>query len=125
MNVEFTTYPIQEWVLDEESGLLGDNVMNINAIAQDVKFALSTERNMYPIMSSSFGVTLQDLIGRDAAYVRAQVKQRIKDALSIDDRIVSISSFKFEQPEPETLTVSFIVNTVLGNIEMTTEIVGS
>lgn len=125
MNVEFTTYPIQEWVLDEESGLLGDNVMNIKAIAQDVKFALSTERNMYPIMGSNFGVTLEDLIGRDAAYVRAQVKQRIKDALSIDDRIVSISSFKFEQPEPETLTVSFIVNTVLGNVEMTTEIIGS
>lgn len=125
MNVSFTTYPIQEWVLDEESQLLGDNVMDIKAIAQDVKFALSTERNMYPIMGSNFGVTLEDLIGQDAAYVRAQVKQRIKDALSIDDRIVSISSFKFEQPEPETLTVSFIVNTVLGNVEMTTEIVGS
>lgn len=125
MNVEFTTYPIQEWVLDPESKMLGDNVQSLDAIAQDVKFALSTERNMYPIMGSNFGVTLEDLIGQDAAYVKAQVKRRIQDALSIDDRIISISEFKFSQKEPDSLSVSFIVSSVLGDFQMTTEIVGS
>lgn len=125
MNVEFTTYPIQEWVLDPESEMLGDNVQSLDAIAQDVKFALSTERNMFPIMGSNFGVTLEDLIGQDAAYVKAQVKRRIQDALSIDDRIISISEFKFNQKEPDSLSVSFIVSSVLGDFQMTTEIVGS
>lgn len=125
MKVEFTTYPIKEWVLDKDSGLLGDNVQSVDAIAQDVKFALSTERNMYPIMGSNFGVTFGDLVGRDSSYVKAQVKRRIQDALSIDDRIISISEFKFTKPDSDTLSISFIVSSVLGDFEMTTEIVGS
>ena len=124
MNVSFTTYPIQEWILDERTGILGDVQQTLDAIAQDVKFALSTERNMYPIMGSNFGVELLDLIGQDAAYVRAQLKRRIVDALSIDDRISSISAFKFSQPEPEILTVSFVVSTKFGDVQMTTDFVG-
>ena len=125
MKVEFTTYPIKEWVLDQDSGMLGDNVQSLDAIAQDVKFALSTERNMYPIMGSNFGVTFEDLIGQDSMYVQAQLKYRIQDALSIEDRILSISEFQFRQKEPDVLSVSFIVNTVLGEFQTTTEIVGS
>ena len=124
MNVSFTSYPIQEWILDEGSQTLGDVQMSLDAIAQDVKFAISTERNMYPIMGPNFGVELLDLIGQDASYVQAQIKRRISDALSIDDRISSISTFKFSQTDPEVLHVSFIVSTKIGDIQMTTDIVG-
>lgn len=123
MNVEFVSYPIQEWILDEKTGHLGDPNMELQAIAQDIKFALSTERNMYPIMGSNYGVELIDLVGKDRAYVQAQVKKRIKEALSIDDRITGIGSFSFSAPDTNSLLVSFVVETVLGKTKMTTEII--
>ena len=123
MNVKFTTYPIQEWIVDEASGQLGEPALELSAISQDIKFYLSTERNMYPIMGSNFGVEFLDLIGRDRQYVQAQVKKRITDALSIDDRITNISSFNFSAPDSSSLLVSFVVETVLGKVNMTTEII--
>lgn len=125
MNVEFVTYPIQEWILDDETGELKDVSFELHAISQDVKFYLSTERNKYPIMGSNFGVELDDLIGKDKQYVKAQVKKRIIEALSIDDRITSVSSFNFTQQSPDSLSVSFVVSTRLGDFSMTTEIIGS
>lgn len=124
MDVEFVTYPIQEWILDDETGELKDVSFELHAISQDVKFYLSTERNKYPIMGSNFGVEFEDLIGKDLQYVQAQVKKRILEALSIDDRIVSIGSFKFSQPNDDTLVASFVVSTKLGDFDMSTEIIG-
>ena len=123
MEVTFTRYPIQEWILNEESRQLGDVEQSVDAIAQDLKFALATERNKYPIMGSNFGVEFLDLIGQDRAYVRAQLKKRISDALSIDDRVNSISSFEFTYPDANSIAISFIVETKLGNVKMSTEII--
>lgn len=123
MNVEFTTYPIQEWILDETSEQLSDPSLDIQSIAQDIKFILSTERNKYPIMGSNFGVELLDLIGKDSQYVQAQIKKRVNEALSVDDRILAIGSFKFESKEMGSLSVSFVVETILGKVGMTTEVI--
>lgn len=126
MEVNFTTYPIQEWILDEEAGSLGDSRFSIDAISQDIKFALSTERNKYPIMGSNFGVTFDDLIGLDVQYVCSQIKKRISSALSIDDRIMGVGHFEFKSDKGnDSLKVSFIVETILGKLNMTTEIIGS
>lgn len=122
MNVQFTTYPIEEWILDEDSQQVGDPKLTVDAIAQDIKFILSTERNKYPIMGGNFGVEFIDLIGKDRQYVQAQVKKRISEALSIDDRILAIGSFKFESKDSDSLSVSFVVETVLGKVGMSTEI---
>jgi hypothetical protein len=123
MNVEFISYPIEEWILDEETMQTGEPSLTIDAIAQDIKFALSTERNKYPIMGSNFGVEFLDLIGKDRQYVQAQIKKRINEALSIDDRIIAIGSFNFESKEMDSLSVSFVVETILGKVGMSTEII--
>jgi hypothetical protein len=123
MNVEFVNYPTREWSLDTETMKLGEIEQNLGAIAQDVQFYLSVERYKYPIMGNNMGIELEDLIGMDDAYVRANVKNRIKDALSVDDRITAVSSFAFENPTPDSLVVSFVVETILGDIQMTTNII--
>lgn len=126
MEVKFTTYPVQEWILNEETESLTDSRFSIDAISQDIKFALSTERNKYPIMGSNFGVTFEDLLGRDTQYVCSQIKKRISEALSIDDRITGVGHFEFKSnKDDDSLLVSFIVETILGKLNMTTEIIGS
>jgi len=123
MDVEFTTYPIQEWLLNTDSQKLTESEQTLSAIAQDITFALSVERNKYPIMSSNFGVEFEDLLGKDEAYVKANIKRRIQDALLIDDRIISVSNFAFKKVNGDSLFVSFVVETVLGTIETTTNII--
>lgn len=123
MDVEFVKYPIQEWSLDTETMQLGEISQNLGSIAQDIQFYLSVERNKWPIMSSNMGVEFDDLIGKDESYVKANVKRRIQGALSIDDRVNAVSSFRFDKPSPDMLVVSFVVETILGDIQMTTNIV--
>lgn len=123
MEVKFVRYPIQEWILDEDSLHLGDVQQTLEAISQDIKFTLSTERNKYPIMGSNFGVEFSDLIGEDRDYVRAQLKKRITDAISIDDRVDSLSNFEFSYPDANSIVISFIVETKLGKVGMSTEII--
>ena len=126
MNVTFTTYPIQEWILNEDSSSLEDPKFDLQAISQDIKFALSTERNKYPIMGPNFGSSFEDLIGMDSQYVCAQIKKRVSDALSIDDRILGVGHFEFKHSHGnDSLTVSFVVETILGKVNLTTDIIGS
>lgn len=124
MEVTFTTYPVQEWILDEDSQSLKDSQFTIDAISQDIKFALSTERNKYPIMGPNFGATFEDLIGKDTQYICSQIKKRVSDALSIDDRILGVGHFEFTRNRTgDSLTVAFIVETILGKTKVTTEII--
>lgn len=122
MNVTFVTYPVEEWILNEATGILSEPEYRLEAISQDIKFALSTERNKYPIMGSNFGIELIDLVGKDMQYVKAQIKKRVRDALSIDDRIKSIDNFVFTSQSRDELNVSFTVETIMGYSKFNTTV---
>ena len=123
IDTEYTQYSSSEWIVDFETGLIGEPSAELAAVAQDIRFALSVERFMYPIMGNNFGVTFNDLIGEDYDFVRSEIIRRVKDALSIDDRVHSISEFAFEK-SGTAISVSFIVETALGNFKAGTSILG-
>ena len=85
------------------------------ATAQAVDLMLSTERFYYDIFSYDYGVELADLIGKDRAYVKADIQRRIEEALAEDDRVTGISDFNIEF-DREAANVSFTVNTIFGDI---------
>lgn len=112
----YASYPSNEWVVDFETGMNTEPQDILEAIEQDMKFALGTERFKYPIMGGNFGVTLNDLVGSDYRYIKSEIERRIKDALSIDDRVDSVDSFTFTQTDNEGLLVNCVVHTVSGDI---------
>jgi hypothetical protein len=114
--VEYSSYPNNEWIVDFESGENGNKADSIQTIRQAVMFALNTERYKYPIMGANYGVTFEDLIGSDYSYVRSEIARRIRDALSIDDRIMSIDNFQFTTGNNSDMLVTFDVKTILGDI---------
>lgn len=85
------------------------------AVAQAVDLMLSTERFYYDIFSYDYGVELADLIGKDRAFVKADIQRRIEEALSEDDRITGISDFEISF-DREAAIVSFTANTIFGDI---------
>ena len=57
-NVVYASYPTNEWIVDFETGQNKPPKSSIDAVSQDLKFALSVERYKFPIMGSNYGITL-------------------------------------------------------------------
>jgi hypothetical protein len=94
---------------------------DLGALEQHVYKALSTEKYEFPIYSFNFGIELESLIGRDPAYVKVELKRRIKDCLLQDNRITSVENFKFTITGDEVLC-AFDVVSIYGEIEITKEV---
>lgn len=123
-NVEYGSYPNNEWIVDFEDGGNDAPESNLETIVQAVRFALETGRFQYPIMGSNFGTVFDDLIGTDYDYTRSEISRRIMDALLIDDRIVDVRDFQYTVGDNSAMTVSCTVETILGNFNISTTIGG-
>ena len=66
--------------------------------------------------SWDYGIELEDLFGMDIDLVIAKLPNRIKEALTQDDRIIDVTDFEFKKGRNE-LTVNFVIDTNIGKIE--------
>lgn len=123
-NAEFISYPSNEWIVEFDSGYNKDPESNLQSIAQDIRFALETERYKWPIMGANFGTSFQDLIGTDYNYIRSEIVRRINDALSIDDRILTIGEFEFQKLQDSGMLVKCTITTIMGDVTISTTIQG-
>ena len=122
-NAVYASYPNNEWIVSFEDGANSGEGSNIKTIEQAIHFALETGRFKYPIMGANYGITLDDLIGTDYSYIRSEAARRIKDALSTDDRVIDVGSFKYEN-KGDALVISCLVRTILGDVTVSTTIRG-
>ena len=99
------------------NGLLDD----LDAVEQAVYLILGTERYKFPIYSWDYGVDLADLFGKPMPFVMAELPERIKEALTVDERISNVTDFEFTQ-NGKKLEVSFTVVTDAGNLETALEV---
>lgn len=116
--VEFSSYSSKEWIVDFETGDNGQPKSNLDSVAQDVRFVLETDRYKWPIMGANFGATFEDLIGSDYNYIRSEVVRRIRDALSIDDRILQVDDFQFTQLDDSGILISCTIKTTFGDVSL-------
>ena len=95
---------------------------NQEAIIQAIQKILYTERYAYVIYSSQYGVELDDLIGQEYDFIKADIKRVISEALFVDNRIVSIKNFDIQRVGLDKLEVSFIVVSTEGETNFNTEV---
>lgn len=120
-NIQTVEIPTNTYrVLIEENRMKGETD-GLEAMKQAVYLLLSTERYEFPVYSWNYGIELKDLFGQQMTYVQAVLEYRIKDALSVDDRITEVKDFEFEV-DRNNLTVNFVVATNQGEIESTVEV---
>ena len=103
------TYAMQVADKIDEDSIFCGRVDDIDAIKQAVLKILSTERYEYEIYSWDYGFEIQDLIGESIPYVMSELKVRITDALTADDRIESVEDFTVEKVGKRTLHCTFTV----------------
>ena len=71
-------------------------VDKLEALKQSIYKRLATEQFEYPIYSFRYGIAWKQLIGEEKAYVRAEMKRMVEEALLQDDRIREVDGFQFE-----------------------------
>lgn len=87
----------------------------LEAVKQTIQNILQTERFMYQIYSLNYGIESDDLVGADPDYIKATLPARIEEALSVDDRILSVDDFTFDFSGDKAV-VTCNVQTVYGTV---------
>lgn len=111
-----TTQPNKTYKLGIDDERIVGKVDDLEAIKQAVYKILSTERYQYIIYSWNYGIELRDLFGKPIPYVYTELKRRIYEALTWDERINNVTDFSFSNTKGDVLA-KFTVRTVAGTFE--------
>lgn len=116
--VEFVEYPNYTWYADANTGRISGMADGYDAIKQAVEIMFSVERFYWQIYSPNFGMQWEGLTGKDHNFVAMEILRRANDAIRTDKRMQNISDFSYSFHD-DVMTVSFMVNTVFGDIKKT------
>lgn len=113
--------PSKTFFIDFINNKVVGTVDGVEAVKQAVFLILNTERYENMVYDWDYGFETQDLIGMPIGYIYPELKRRIEEALTQDDRIESVEAFDFEK-SGAIVTVSFTVISKQGIFETATEV---
>ena len=122
VDLEEEIEPNKTYRIDFKNNSIEGFIDDKDAIKQAIYKILETERYTYPIYSWDYGIELSDLYGEDTRYVCAELEDRIKEALTQDERITEVIDFTFNTEEKGIVKVAFTVETTEGDIEIESEV---
>lgn len=114
--------PSRTYYLDLDRKRVTSMIDGGDAIIQAVRKILYTERYAYVIYSSQYGVELDRLIGQEYDFIISDIKRTLTEALLMDNRIISLENFEMEKTGLDTMEVNFLVNSIEGEINFSTEV---
>lgn len=110
------------YAMNLDRNIFVGKVDDIEAVMQAVTKIINTERYEHEIYSWNYGIELSDLRGQSMPYVMSEVKQRIIDALTADDRIEAVEDFEIRKIDKKKLYVKFTTITTQGEFETESEV---
>lgn len=120
-SVEIVRQPSLSWYINKDTNRIEGTVDGLAAVRQAVEIILNAQRFCWQIYQPYSGMDWEGLIGQDAGYVGAELQRRLIDALTVDDRVTGISNYNYTA-EGDTLTATFVVNTVFGSFDESAEV---
>ena len=114
-DIQLTSRPSRTWIIDRNTMQVGFMDEGLEAVRQSVEIALNVDRFRWQIYNTNFGNELEELIGDDADYIQSELPRMVDDALSVDDRVIDTADYVFSV-NGDSMTVSFTVNTVYGQL---------
>lgn len=112
------TYKMVLPTRDDELTSVRGNIDELEAVKQAVYKILNTERYTYGIYSWNYGIELLDLFGQQIPWVYPELERRITEALTWDDRVISVTDFEFENFRND-VHAKFTVNSIYGSYDET------
>ncbi|XZJ78213.1 DUF2634 domain-containing protein [Clostridium perfringens] len=120
--IEDTVQSSKTYRIDSFNGRITRKIDELEAIKQAVFKILQTERFENVIYDASYGVELVGLIGKPKEFVKSDIERVIKEALSVDERILGIENFNIVDDVKENLKIEFKVNSIYGDIKLESEV---
>lgn len=119
ISLEGIQYPSKTYKIEMKNDemIIKGYTDGMNAVKQAVQLILCTERFIYPIYSWNYGIEIESLTGKDIEFVIPEIKRRISEALTQDDRVTGVENFKFTKKDDE-LYVEFEVSSIFGSFNM-------
>lgn len=115
--------------IDFKSGRITGKIEGIEAVKQAIVKILLTERFKNLIYTDDYGCEVKDTMMSDDntdAFLESEIPELITDALSIDERILEVSNFEFDETDEnsakDALYISFDVATIYGDMAMAMEV---
>lgn len=115
-DIVVASQPSKTWIIDRNTMQVSCMDKGLEAVRQAVEIALNVERYKWTIYSTNFGSELNDLVGEDEAYIIAEIPRLVEGALSPDSRVVSVDDYVYKKTDTNSMTVSFTVHTVFGDL---------
>lgn len=116
LDFEVVSQPSRTYKMNINEETVAKYTDDLEAIKQAVYKILNTERYQHVIYSWNYGIELQDLFGMPLPYVYPELKRRITEALTWDDRITDVTDFSFSHKRGE-VSATFTVHTVAGDFD--------
>lgn len=120
-DVVFESQPDLTWWRDPDTNRIVGTADGHKAVAQAVEVMLLVERFRWQIYKPFFGMQWEGLLGNNPGYVAAELQRRIREAVTIDDRVTGISDFSYTI-SGDTMTAQVTVDTVYGPLNQTVEV---
>jgi phage baseplate assembly protein W len=95
------------------------------AVMQAIWKILSTTRYANMIYSDNYGCDIKNRIYNSSLsdqYLNTDVPAMVEEALMQDDRIKGVSDFEWERSESDGVHMSFVANTIYGDIQIEGEV---
>lgn len=122
LELDIATQPTLTYKLDFETKRISTKIDDFEAVMQAIMKILYTERYSYVIYSGDYGVELEKLIGQDYNYIVSDIERIITEALTVDERVLSISDLEIVKLNQDSAQVTFTANTIYGSGAVTTEV---
>lgn len=114
---EIKKEPSRTFALNIDKGCVNGDCEGLEAIKQAIYLMLNIERYEHVIYSWNYGIETKELIGKDVTYILPELKRRVIEALTQDNRILSVDAFEFEFNKGKVYA-TFNVNTIYGDVEV-------
>lgn len=108
--------------INYEKNRIQGEIDGLEAIKQSIISMLSTERYAYLIHTWQYGATMEKYIGENIDFILSDIGREIKETLLTDNRILDVREFEYNQFEPDSLRITFLVDTIYGSANLNTNI---
>ena len=109
------------YCMNKEKKQIVGTIDDLEAMKQAIFIMLNIERMDYEIYSNDFGVEFDELIGQPIPYVLSELKRRITECLTCDDRIEDVDEFEFKVAGGN-VHATFYVYTIFGDFKSEVDI---
>jgi len=120
--LEATIQPSLTYKIDTINKHLSNKIDGKEAVLHAIEKILYTDKYAYEIYDWNYGQQLLKLLGKDMSFCETEIPRIISEALLQDDRIKEVTDYQFKQTDINSLTVSFLVKTIFGQLDYIKEI---